>query len=145
MTSNHKKVKLECKECGKILSSNHCLRKHTKRVHEPDKSKESEIECSKCGKKLLRESIARHMRNVHNSSLNNSEHETSDHKVECKECGKIVSSNYNLKRHTKRFHKPEKSKASRSECKTCGKELQTESIPRHMRRVHNEKKIRQGA
>ena len=128
-----------------------------------------------CGKKLLGESIARHMRNVHNSSENNSEHETlsSNHKVECKECGKILSSkhrlkrhtqethkrlkveckecgkilfaNSSLKRHTKRFHGPEKTEAPRSECKNCGKELQTESIPRHMRKVHNEKKTRQGA
>ena len=58
--------KFECKECGMILSSTHNLKRHTQRVHELDKYKETQVECKKCGNKLFRNSMARHMRNVHN-------------------------------------------------------------------------------
>ena len=54
-----------CKECGRRLSSKESLKKHTKRAHEQDENKKYRTECENCGKNLDRESIRRHMRDVH--------------------------------------------------------------------------------
>ena len=61
------------------------------------------VECRECGKKLKRKSLFKHLRNVHHSSVKNSRPEslTLNQKVACKDCGKLFSTNYNLKRHRK--------------------------------------------
>ena len=61
-TKTSQEVMVECKKCGKRFSSSESMKRHRKRAHE----QESRIECKTCGTNLYRDSLARHMRTIHN-------------------------------------------------------------------------------
>ena len=78
-------------------------------------------ECEECGKTMHRDSIKRHMRNVHSNTNKDKDIEHAKNLLnEMSHLKKEIGDNED------------------SECKECGKKMLRHSINRHMRNVYNE-------
>ncbi len=86
--------------------------------------KKNYVYCGECGKVVLKESLMKHMRDVHELS----------NKKQCNVCGKTLSGPFSLKEHVNAVH----NKQTRHCCSQCGKQFaHFSNMNRHIRLMHN--------
>lgn len=87
--------------------------------------KKDYVYCSECGKVVLKESLVKHVRDVHELS----------NKKQCHICHKVLSGPFSLKEHVSVIHFDQRAKF---ECPHCSKRFaHLSNMNRHIRLVHN--------
>jgi ribosomal protein S27E len=90
---------------------------------DPRRRNKNYVYCGVCGKVILRESLNKHQRDVHEKS----------NKVDCEICGKTLSGAFSLREHVNAVHK----KQTRHGCPHCDKMFaHFSNMNRHVRLVH---------
>ena len=106
----------KCEHCEKAFSELHHLRTHMEMVHDIMFEPTLQPKCSKCGKTFKYEAVLR-KHTEKGCDPNSSVNDGGGPIYDCKLCGQILSSAWNLKCHNKRVHLQLKDNI----CQRCGK------------------------
>jgi len=134
----HNRDKLQCPNCDLQLSTISSLREHVKRLHMPTESHKCEI----CPDRIFTTArgLNLHMCTMHKkNTVVETEKEVNIHneEVECPDCGKVISSQGNLRKHISEMHNK-----VRLQCPQCDAQPTNMSNLRlHIMAVHMTKQI----
>lgn len=153
---------MTCDFCGDIMDSKNLMIVEEGKRHKPisqSDKKRNYVVCSICEKVVLKESLSKHIQDIHEKSnkmkceicskilagpFSLKEHITAIHdkimKHQCSHCLKQFSHFSNMNRHIRLIHEKLVVKNKYVNCPTCQKCVQATSLKKHIRTIHEGQK-----
>lgn len=127
-------VFIPCNDCGKMVTT-HTMVRHVKRMHAGIKNELVLLPCRVCGKMISDATMEKHIKRMHAKIY--------DYK--CEECGQKFVTKHELRQHTMRKHSEDAQnfklhQRETGPCNLCGKVMNVRQLPKHVARIHEQRK-----